>query len=194
DRVRPVGKLPTPLAWRADRPGDVIGVSPVPPAGQDGAGQDGAGQDGAGQDGAGQDGAGQDGERGAEWFGLTGPDQGYALHLAERFHQLLVLAPGDSAEDAVAGCLGVALRRASAFDRAPVIFDLELAFTLWGFLAAEPADLVAWRRPLFSSAAHDYWVQREIAARVLPETLCLTPAQVRERLSAWRQMVDATKR
>lgn len=169
DRVRPVGKLPAPLAWKADRPADHRGSAPVRAANHDGTG-------------------------GGDRFGMTGPDQGYALHLAERFHGRLVLGPGESAEDAVAGCLGVALRRASAFDRAPVIFDLELAFTLLGFFAAEPADLVVWRRPLFSAAAHDYWVQREIAARVLPETLRLTPAQVRDRLPTWRQMLDATKR
>lgn len=164
-----MGKLPTPLAWMADRAADQRGSDPVRPDKHDGVGA-------------------------TDRFGLTGPDQGYALHLAERFQGSLVLAAGESAEDATVGCLGVALRRAAAFDRAPVIFDLELAFTLWGFLAAEPADLVAWRMPLFSAAAHDYWIQREIAARVLPETLSLTPAQVRERLGAWRQMVDATKR
>jgi hypothetical protein len=113
--------------------------------------------------------------------------------LAERFHDRLVLEPGEAAQDATAGSLGVALRRAAAFDRAPVIFDLEFAFTLWGYLGEPPPDLVAWRRPLFSAAAHDYWVQREIAARVLSETLRLTPAQVRSRLAEWRKLIDTSK-
>ncbi len=167
DRVRPVGKLPTPLPWWADRPGDQRGSAPAGPA------------------------KAADGWAGA-LFGMTGPDQGYALHLAERLQDRLVLEPGETSEDATAGCLGVALRRAAAFDRAPVIFDLELAFTLWGYLGEAPPDLVGWRRPLFSAAAHDYWVQREIAARVLPETLRLTPGQVRSQLAEWRKLVDTT--
>ncbi|MGH9066149.1 MAG: hypothetical protein ACRD0J_01290 [Acidimicrobiales bacterium] len=123
-------------------------------------------------------------------LGVPGPDQGYALTLAKRFHDRLVLADGERVEDAEAGCLGVALRRASLFDRAPVIFDLEHAFTLWGFLGSPPEDLVAYRRPLFQAAAHHYWDQRAITALVPEASLRLTPAQVAERLSAdWRLLV-----
>lgn len=161
ERVRPVDKLPTPLAWWADRPAD----RSAPAA------------------------SGSNGAR----FGTTGPDQGYALSLAGRFHDRLTLSGGVTPEDAITGCLGVALRRASLFDRAPVIFDVELAFTLWGFLGDAPEDLVAFRRPLFGAAAHHYWAQREIASRVLPGTLRLSPAQVRARLGDWRAMIDATK-
>ncbi|HZD66904.1 MAG TPA: hypothetical protein VE152_12465 [Acidimicrobiales bacterium] len=123
-------------------------------------------------------------------LGVPGPDQGYALQLAERFRERLVLAAGESPEDAMAGCLGVALRRATAFDRSPVIYDLELAFTLWGFLGDAPEDLLAHRRPLFQSAAHDYWSQRAIAAAVTEQALRLSPAQVREHLGDWRSLVD----
>lgn len=121
--------------------------------------------------------------------GTPGPDQGYALQLAERFRDQLVLAPGESQEDAEAGCLGVALRRASLFDRAPVVFDLELAFILWGFLGDAPEDLVDFRRPLFQGAAHHYWAQRGIADQVPEATLRLLPAQVRERLGDWRTLL-----
>lgn len=121
--------------------------------------------------------------------GTPGPDQGYALALAARFADRLQLAPGEKREDAVAGCLGVALRRASLFHRAPVIHDLELAFTLWGFLGGAPDDLVEYRAPLFRSASHHYWDQRRIADRVLPSTLRSTPTAVRAQLADWRSLL-----
>ncbi len=124
-------------------------------------------------------------------FGTPGPDQGYALKLAERFEERLELGPGEHAEDAVAGCLGVALRRAALFGRAPVVHDLELAFTLWGFLGGAPAELVEVRMPLFQGVSHDYDRQREIAERVAESTLRLTPAAVRERLAEWRAFINA---
>jgi hypothetical protein len=122
-------------------------------------------------------------------FGTTGPDQGYGLKLAKRFVERLELQPGEHAEDAVSGCLGVALRRASRFGRAPVIYDLELAFTLFGFLGGAPADLLEFRRSYFDAASHDYWDQRDIADLVAEETLALSPADVRSRLGEWRSML-----
>ena len=53
-------------------------------------------------------------------LGTQGPDQGYALKLANRLRPSLRLQPGERADDAVHGCLGIALRRASLFGRAPV--------------------------------------------------------------------------
>ena len=126
--------------------------------------------------------------RGAK-FGNQGPDQGYALTLARRFEDRLQLAEGEHKEDAVAGCVGVATKRASLFGRAPVIYDLELAFTLWGFLGTPPDYLVEFRKPLFEGARHHYWDQRHIAGVVPDETLRLTPQQVRERLVQWREML-----
>ena len=122
-------------------------------------------------------------------FGNTGPDQGFALKLAKRFAERLELAPGEHAEDAISGCLGVALRRAARFGRAPVIYDLELAFTLFGFLGGAPPALVEFRRPYFDAASHDYWDQRDIADLVDDETLALSPAEVRSRLGEWRSML-----
>lgn len=124
-------------------------------------------------------------------LGTTGPDQGYALKLARRFEDRLELADGEHGEDVVAGCLGVALRRASLFGRSPVIYDLELAFTLFGYLGGGPAELVEFRRPFFDAASHHYWDQRDIADLVPEETLRLAPAQVRERLGDWRSLLVA---
>src|SRR5207247_6324801 len=50
-------------------------------------------------------------------LGRPGPDQGYALRLARRFEDRLEVAPTEDRDDAVAGCLGVALKRASIFGR-----------------------------------------------------------------------------
>lgn len=122
-------------------------------------------------------------------FGTTGPDQGFALKLAARFADRLELQPGEHAEDAVAGCVGVALRRAARFGRAPVIYDLELAFTLFGFLGGAPAELLEFRRPYFDAASHDYWDQRDIVDLVSEESLALTPADVRTRLVDWRSLL-----
>ncbi len=134
----------------------------------------------------------QSGQPTGDKFGRPGPDQGYALTLARRFEDRLVLTDGEHPEDAVAGCLGVATKRCSLFGRAPVIYDLELAFTLWGYLGEAPADLVEFRRPLFEGARDHYWDQRRIADLVPEETLRLTPAQVRERLSDWRSLLKST--
>ncbi len=120
-----------------------------------------------------------------ERFGSPGPDQGYALTLAGRFADRLKPAPGEHHEDAVAGAVGVAMRRASMFGRAPVIHDLDLAFTLFGYLGDAPADLVTFRAPLLQGAAHSYWVQRDVVDKVKQETLRMTPVQVRAKLAEW---------
>jgi hypothetical protein len=122
-------------------------------------------------------------------FGNTGPDQGFALKLAKRFRDRLELQEDEHAEDAIAGALGVALRRAARFGRAPVIYDLEFAYTLFGFLGGAPADLLEFRRPFFDAASHDYWDQRDIADLVKEETLMLSPAEVRSCLADWRSML-----
>jgi hypothetical protein len=119
-------------------------------------------------------------------FGRTGPDLGYGLKLAKLFAGRLRLATGESSADVVAGCFAIGTRRAASFGRAPVIYDMELAFTLWGFLGEAPPELVAFRIDLFSGAAHDYERQRVIADVLTDETLRLTPAEVAGQLGEWR--------
>ena len=63
------------------------------------------------------------------------------------FVDRLELVAGERAEDAVYGCAMVASARASLFGRAPVGPDLEMAFTLFGFLGGAPKDLIEWRVP-----------------------------------------------
>lgn len=123
------------------------------------------------------------------YLGTPGPDQGFALKLARRFEDRLVLAEGEHTEDAIWGCTAVAMRRAALFGRAPVIFDLTMAFTLWGFLEGAPVDLVAVRGPLFRAASHDYLARRTIADCVPESTLRLTVDQVAEQLADWRTLL-----
>lgn len=123
-------------------------------------------------------------------FGSTGPDLGYGLKLANLFTDRLVLAGGESAHDAVAGCFACGTKRSSIFHRAPVVYDMEWAYTLWGFLGDAPEGLVRIRRDLFEGAAHHYEQQREIVDAVREETFRLGPAQVRERLGSWETLID----
>jgi hypothetical protein len=122
-------------------------------------------------------------------FGSPGPDQGYALKLARRFEDRVNLVPGESAEDAIAGCTAVAMRRAAGWGRAPVVHDLEFAFTLWGFFDGAPADLIGARAPLFRSASHHYTAQRDIASAVRDDALVLSPGTVAARLDDWRDLL-----
>ncbi len=123
-------------------------------------------------------------------LGRPGPDQGFALKLAHRFADRLVLAPGDSVEDAIAGCTAVAMRRCARFGRAPVIHDLAFAFTLFGFLGEAPADLIEARGPLFRSVSHHYKAQRTIADSVTESALRLTPEAVAAQIGDWRSLVS----
>lgn len=108
-------------------------------------------------------------------LGSQGPDQGYGLLLAERMRPKLHLAAGESADDVLRGILGVALRRASLFGRAPSIHDFTIACTIFGYLDPNPpADLVAVRRPLFAGVAntlHHYAEARAIVDSVPDATL-----------------------
>jgi len=128
-------------------------------------------------------------------LGSPGPDQGYALKLArEVFLPLLHLDVVD-ADDAVAGCVAIALKRASSFGRAPIAHDLRLAFSLFGFLdEAPPGELVELRRRLFAGASHPhhYAEARAIADAVPESTLRLPHTDVR--VADWHDLVDVDAR
>jgi hypothetical protein len=124
--------------------------------------------------------------------GIRGPDQGYALHLAERFEPRLVLVGNEHAEDVLSGAVAIALKRASIFGRAPVSADLELALSLFGFLGEATPDQIAARGRAFAGCHHDYWQQRDRADFVPESTLRLTPAAVSAQLASdpdsWRRL------
>ena len=124
-----------------------------------------------------------------ERLGNPGPDQGYALRLVRQFEGRLNLGEGEHEHDVIAGCVGVALKRASLFGRAPVIHDLTLAFTIWGFLDDDPDPaLVDVRKELFASAGHHYAERRAVVDMVPEATLRLTPTQAADAYAAdWRE-------
>jgi hypothetical protein len=123
-------------------------------------------------------------------LGNIGPDQGYALKLARHFHDRLHLGRV-AHDDAVSGCLAVAMKRNSLFGRGPVIHDLTAAFTIFGFLdAGAPAELVQLREPLFAEvrSSHHYAERRAIADMVPAEVLRQPHTAIAEAYRRdWRQ-------
>ncbi len=122
--------------------------------------------------------------------GVQGPDQGYALSLAHRFESQLNLKAGEHAEDAIAACVGVAMTRASHFGRAPVSKDLEVAFSIWGFIGSCP-DGLADERTCISGASHNYWVQLDATNRVPEIVAAMSLEQVESAKSEnWKSLFE----
>jgi hypothetical protein len=120
--------------------------------------------------------------------GVPGPDQGYALLLAERIADRLVLAPGEHRSDVVSAGVAVALRRAATYGRAPVLADLEVVFGLLGYLSRAPGALVTARRRFVDGAHHDDWKVRELVARVPESVLCEPAAAYAQSHERWREI------
>ena len=111
-------------------------------------------------------------------MGSQGPDQGYVYKLIPLFDDQLHLG-GVAHDDAMAGCVGVALKRSAFYGRAPVVHDLRMALTVFGFLDADaPADLVTGREEWFAGIGHGhhYGQRRELVDRVPVSALATTPA------------------
>ena len=99
----------------------------------------------------------QGGQPSGTSLGSQGPDQGFAFRLARSFVPRLRLGTGERVPDVVAGCVGVALKRAALSGRAPMVADLEVAFSLFGFMDEPPTDeRLADRRRLFAEASHHH--------------------------------------
>lgn len=126
-------------------------------------------------------------------LGVPGPDQGYALKLADEVFRGQLRTGRLRADDAIAGCVGIALKRAASFGRAPTAHDLRIAFTIWGFLDDNPpADLVALREAWFAEVAHPhhYAESRRIVDAVSEEVLRSTPAEIDAAYrSGWRSLI-----
>ncbi|MCP3987813.1 MAG: hypothetical protein GY724_01960 [Actinomycetia bacterium] len=126
--------------------------------------------------------------RGAR-LGSIGPDQGYAYSLVSQVEEHLNLGTV-SREDAVAGCVAIAMRRASLFGRAPLVHDLTAAFTIYGFFDDEPpAELVELRQGLFAEvrSSHHYAELRHLVDLVREDALRRSPEAIAaEYLTGWR--------
>jgi hypothetical protein len=127
-------------------------------------------------------------------LGTPSPDAGYALKLAPLLEPELHLSEGEHARDALAGIVAVALKRASLIGRAPVIHDLRIAATLFGFLdASADPELVRLRSRLFEEVGHPhlYLELRRLVDMVPADVLLQTPQRVAERYAAdWRDQLD----
>jgi hypothetical protein len=127
-------------------------------------------------------------------FGNPGPDQGYAFLLAKRLANRLHLESGEALDDVMAGCVGVALKRASLLGRAPVIYDLTAAYTVWGYLDESPvAELVQLRKKAFDEVALPlhYTERHRIVAAVRDDTLRkLHTAIADDHAADWRALLD----
>ncbi len=127
-----------------------------------------------------------------EGFGTPGPDQGYALKLANMFDDRLHTGALHR-DDVVAGCVAVANKRSGLYGRAPVVHDLTAAFTIWGFLDESPdPDLVELREQLFAQVAssHHYPERREIVDLVPSDALRRPHAKIiNDYQSDWHQNI-----
>lgn len=115
-------------------------------------------------------------------MGAPGPDQGYVLNLVPLLRDELHLFDGEALADVEAGAVAVALKRASLFGRAPMVHDLRVAYTVWGYLDGAASDeLVAARRSRFEGVhltAHHYPELRAVVDAVPVATLRMTPLEV----------------
>jgi hypothetical protein len=127
-------------------------------------------------------------------LGSPGPDQGYALHLARIYEGRLVLGSAESEADAIAGCLAIAMRRSALFGRAPLLGDLTLALTFWGFLTPGADELVSIRSQAFAAVAssHHYFERRAIVDAMTDEILRMTIEQVADVVRTTPALVLAT--
>jgi hypothetical protein len=122
-------------------------------------------------------------------FGTPGPDSGYALTLAERFHDRITAVAPETVHDAEALAAQVAMRRGGVFGRAPVRADVELGYTLFGWLGDPPTDLVEWRRLAVARVAHDYARRVGLVERIPEWVVRQTPDQIRARMGDWRHLL-----
>ena len=106
-------------------------------------------------------------------LGNPGPDQGYVLLLAARVRDRIRVQHGESVDDVIAGSITIALRRASQFGRAPVMADILIALTIWGWLLDNPPlDIVSYRQKLFAGLGNmsHHYAESRVIADMVPET------------------------
>ncbi len=129
-------------------------------------------------------------------LGTTGPDQGYAYRLVRHLEDRLHLADTER-DDAVAGGVALAMKRSALAGRAPVIHDLTAAFTIFGFLDADPPrDLIEWRRSAFAEiSSHHHYLERRELIDLVPEELLTRPHGEIEQLyrADWRQFLAGNR-
>ena len=128
-------------------------------------------------------------------LGTPGPDGGFALTLARRAADTLYLADGEHRDDVVAGLAAVAAKRSASYGRAPVVHDVGVAATVFGFHAeTTDPELVELRRVAFEGVAnpHRYEARRELTDLVPVAALRRTPEAVTSaHRNDWRSLLAA---
>lgn len=126
--------------------------------------------------------------------GSQGPDQGFAIKLANHLKDQTTLFEGEHFKDVVAGCVAIALKRASEYRRAPNMHDMKIAFNLFGFLDDNPdTELVKLRSQLFEEVhhPHHYLERRELADGISSEFLHRPHKAVLNDCADWRSALSA---
>jgi hypothetical protein len=119
-------------------------------------------------------------------LGRPGPNVGYALALVDRAKARFSLGAHEHVDDAAAVVAEIAMRRAAAFGRAPVVRDVELAVALLGYDGSADEGFVATRTRLVHDAAHAYTTRRSLVDAVPDDLLRASPSQARGPAAAWR--------
>ena len=126
-------------------------------------------------------------------LGNIGPDQGYAFTLVREIEEHLHLG-GVNRDDAVAGCVAVATKRSSLFGRAPVVHDVMVAFSVFGFLdPTPPSELVELRERLFAEvrSSHHYAERRDLVDLVPGHVLRQSPEAIAKTYTTdWRSNLE----
>jgi hypothetical protein len=120
-------------------------------------------------------------------LGSPGPNVGYALTLAERVRDQFDLAPHEHVDDAIAVVAEVAMRRAAAYGRAPVMHDLEIALRILGYRGGADPEFVEWRAKSVSGAHHEYAVRRVLVDAIPVDVLKLAPDAVGDHVAEARR-------
>ncbi len=127
---------------------------------------------------------------GGRLFGSPGPDQGYALHIAEGYVEKLTLRPEESLSDAVTALVVIGSKRASIFGRAPMKSDIDFAVALLRLSQEISGSFVAVRKRLLVGLSHDYISQRELADLFSEDLLKLTPQAVADHTEIWDEWLE----
>lgn len=107
-------------------------------------------------------------------LGTPGPDQGYALKLARRLEDEVLLADGEGRADVLAAGAAIAMKRAGLNGRAPVLADVRAGLVPWGYFDADaPSELLELRRDMFEGVhdGHHYVAMREVVDAVPADLL-----------------------
>jgi hypothetical protein len=122
--------------------------------------------------------------------GRPGPNVGYGYTLTERARDDFRLAPHEDIHDAISVVAEIAMKRAAASGRAPVLADVELAMTLLGYDGSADETFVSWRVRAVHDAAHHYPLRRAIVDSVPDTLLASGAAELGGEIARWRESVS----